>query len=118
MNPHRDPLFLIIKLTPVVRDTVAAMNRAAMRNATDEERVAFHVLQDCLVAIAEAIDTLPADLVRTEPGVPWHELSRLPAMLARPDFQPGAKVIQATLDVRMRDLKNAAHRLIGYQPPR
>jgi hypothetical protein len=118
MNPHRDQLILIIKLTPVVRDAVTAMNRASLRKARDEERVAFHVLQDCLAAIAQAIDTLPADLIRAEPGVPWHELSRLPALLSRPDFEPDAKVIRGTLEIRMRDLKNAAHRLLLYQPPR
>jgi hypothetical protein len=92
------------------------MYRASVRNAADDEREAFLLLQGYLLSVARAIGTLPAELIRVEAGLPWRELSRLPGLLARPDFLADAKVIRRTLDMPMRELRKAALRLITYLP--
>jgi hypothetical protein len=116
MSSTRDHLIVIARGSERVREAVTAMYRASVRSADEDEREAFLLVQGYLLPVARAIDTLPAELIRVEVGLPWRELSRLPSLLSRPDFLADAKVIRRTLDVPMRELKKAALRLVTYLP--
>lgn len=110
----REHLRRIISEAALARAAITAMHRASLRHAADDERKAYLAVQAHLRAVADAIDALPPELLR-EQRMPWAELSRLPALLARPDFLADARVLRRTLDrLLLRDLKDAAQRLISH----
>jgi uncharacterized protein with HEPN domain len=61
------------------------------------------------VAIVKA---LPADLLESEPGIPWREITRMRDHLALRYFDTNHAVVQATVDQDLAGLDLAVLRLV------
>lgn len=85
------------------RDLVA-FRRAALPSGSggDAEFAALHVQ---LAALARAVGALPRRVTGLAPDVPWRELERLPALLARPDIRRDRVILDITLTRWLRELE-------------
>lgn len=90
--------------------THAGKELARLRHAerTGEENAEFALLHARLGELAHAIGALPPSLTRRVPGIPWRELERLPALLARPDIRCDYKILDITLAKLLLQLGNTA----------
>jgi len=91
---------------------VDVMERAAAAGEDDEEQMAFDALLYRLLVIGEAVKSLPADLLKREPNVPWREVSRLRDLFAHHYYRVDPQIIRRTVDSPLQDLRAAAQRLL------
>jgi uncharacterized protein with HEPN domain len=95
---------------------VDAMERAGESQDDDGKLMAFDALLYRLLVIGEAVKALPADLLDLEPKVPWSEVARLRDLLAHHHYRVDLQIIRLTVDAPLRDLQQAAGRLIDQLP--
>jgi len=66
-----------------------------------------------LLEIGEAVKALPADLLSSQPGIPWSQIARMRDHLAHRYFDTDHAVLQATVDNDLPELENAVNALIA-----
>jgi uncharacterized protein with HEPN domain len=71
----------------------------------------FDAVRIRLLEIGEAIKALPADLLESEPDIPWREITRMRDHLAHRYFDTNHAIIQATIDHDLAGLDLAVTRL-------
>jgi uncharacterized protein with HEPN domain len=64
-----------------------------------------------LLEIGEAVKALPADLLSSQPGIPWSQIARMRDHLAHRYFDTDHAVLQATVDNDLPELENAVKAL-------
>ena len=96
-----------------VRRAVKALERAEAENAEDAAQLAFDALLYRLVVIGEAVKALPADLLASQPQVPWREIAKLRDLLAHHYYRVDAQVIRRTVEAPMEQLTDAVANLIA-----
>jgi uncharacterized protein with HEPN domain len=83
----------------------------------------FDAVRIRLLEIGEAVKTLPADLLDTEPDIPWREIARMRDHLAHRYFDTSHAILHATVDHDLPELESAIARLLlrstdsDAQPP-
>jgi uncharacterized protein with HEPN domain len=79
-----------------------------------------------LPEIGEAAKALPADLLSSQPGIPWSQIARMRDHLAHRHFDTDHTILQATVDCDLPELENAVKGLLvglpneespGQRPP-
>ncbi len=95
-----------------VRKAVQALERAEAGSAEDEAQLAFDALLYRLVVIGEAVKSLPAELLASQPQVPWSEIAKLRDLLAHHYYRVDAQIIRRTVDAPMEQLRDAVAQLI------
>jgi uncharacterized protein with HEPN domain len=96
-----------------VRKAVQALERAEADSAEDEAQLAFDALLCRLLVIGEAVKALPAELLASQPQVPWSEIAKLRDLLAHHYYRVDAQIIGRTVDAPMDQLRHAVARLIA-----
>lgn len=71
----------------------------------------FDAVRIRLLEIGEAVKALPADLLATEPSIPWNQIARMRDHLAHRYFDTSHAILQATVDQDLPDLHAAIRRL-------
>jgi uncharacterized protein with HEPN domain len=69
-----------------------------------------------LLEIGEAVKALPADLLSSQPGIPWSQIARMRDHLAHRYFDTDHAVLQATVDNDLPELENAVKALVVGLP--
>ena len=64
-----------------------------------------------LLEIGEAVKALPADLLSSQPGIPWSQIARMRDHLAHRYFDTDHAILQATVDNDLPELENAVKAL-------
>jgi uncharacterized protein with HEPN domain len=67
----------------------------------------FDAVRIRLLEIGEAVKALPAELLATEPSIPWSEIARMRDHLAHRYFDTSHAILQATVDHDLPDLERA-----------
>jgi uncharacterized protein with HEPN domain len=67
----------------------------------------FDAVRIRLLEIGEAVKALPAELLATEPSIPWSEIARMRDHLAYRYFDTSHAILQATVDHDLPDLERA-----------
>jgi uncharacterized protein with HEPN domain len=98
-----------------VRRAVQALERAEGGGAEDEAQLAFDALLYRLLVIGEAVKALPAELLASQPQVPWSEIAKLRDLLAHHYYRVDAQIIRRTVDAPMEQLRHAVAELIGRE---
>jgi uncharacterized protein with HEPN domain len=70
----------------------------------------------CQTEIGEAVKALPADLLTSQPGIPWNQIARMRDHLAHRYFDTDHAVLQATVDNDLPELENAVKALVATLP--
>ena len=90
-----------------------ALQRAEAEGAEDAAQLAFDALLYRLVVIGEAVKALPAELLASQPQVPWREIAKLRDLLAHHYYRVDAQVIRRTVETPMEQLSDAVTNLLA-----
>jgi uncharacterized protein with HEPN domain len=72
----------------------------------------FDAVRIRLLEIGEAVKALPAELLASEPTIPWAQVARMRDHLAHRYFDTSHSILQATVDHDLPDLELAVNNLI------
>jgi uncharacterized protein with HEPN domain len=96
-----------------VQRAVEALELAESQQADDAAQLAFDALLYRLVVIGEAVKAMPAELLASQPQVPWREIARLRDLLAHHYYRVDVQVIRRTVEAPMEQLRDAVANLIA-----
>jgi uncharacterized protein with HEPN domain len=96
-----------------IADILAAIEaiRAHLRRGALSDGLIFDAVRIRLLEIGEAVKAIPADLLATEPAIPWSEIARMRDHLAHRYFDTSHAILQATIDTDLPELERAVRRL-------
>lgn len=69
-----------------------------------------------LLEIGEAVKALPAELLSSQPGIPWSQIARMRDHLAHRYFDTNHAVLRATIDNDLPELERAVQALAESMP--
>jgi len=71
----------------------------------------FDAVRIRLLEIGEAVKALPADLLATQPSIPWSQITRMRDHLAHRYFDTAHAILQATVENDLPELERAIQSL-------
>jgi uncharacterized protein with HEPN domain len=93
----------------VALDAIAAH----LLRGTLSDGLVFDAVRVRLIEIGEAVKHLPAQLLASEPGIPWSEVAAMRDRLAHRYFDTSHAILQATVAHDLPELEQAVTRLLG-----
>jgi uncharacterized protein with HEPN domain len=85
--------------------------RSHLRRGDLTDSLVFDAVRIRLLEIGEAVKALPAELLDTQPAIPWRQVARMRDHIAHRYFDTAHHIIQATVD---EDLPPARRRRPGH----
>jgi uncharacterized protein with HEPN domain len=85
--------------------------RAPMRRGGLSDGLVFDAVRIRLLEIGEAVKALPAELLASEPTIPWPEIARMRDNLAHRYFDTNHAIVQATVEHDLPELDHAITRM-------
>jgi uncharacterized protein with HEPN domain len=85
--------------------------RSHLQRGALADGLVFDAVRIRLLEIGEAVKALPADLLDTEPGIPWSQITRMRDHLAHRYFDTAHAILQATVDNDLPELERAVQSL-------
>ena len=85
--------------------------RSHLRRGTLADGLVFDAVRIRLLEIGEAVKALPADLLASQPGIPWSQIARMRDHLAHRYFDPAHAILQSTVDDDLPELERAVQAL-------
>jgi uncharacterized protein with HEPN domain len=76
----------------------------------------FDAVRIRLLEIGEAVKALPADLLDSQPSIPWRQIVRMRDHLAHRYFDTAHAILQATVDNDLPELERAIQELAKALP--
>lgn len=89
---------------------IAAIGAHVERGGLDDGLI-FDAVRIRLLEIGEAVKALPADLLASEPGIPWSQVARMRDHLAHRYWDTNHAIVHATVDNDLDQLNAAIGRL-------
>jgi uncharacterized protein with HEPN domain len=93
-----------------IRAAIEAIRSHLQRGGLSDGLV-FDAVRIRLLEIGEAVKALPADLLDTQPTIPWKQIARMRDHLAHRYFDTTHAILQATVDHDLPPLERAIHAL-------
>jgi uncharacterized protein with HEPN domain len=93
-----------------IRDAVAAIRSHAARGDVSDGLI-FDAVRVRLIEIGEAIKSLPAELLKTEPDIPWADIAGMRNRLAHRYFDTEHSIVASTIRDDLGPLESAVARL-------
>ena len=85
--------------------------RSHLQRGDLSDGLVFDAVRIRLLEIGEAVEALPAELLDTEPGIPWRQVAGMRDHLAHRYFDTAHAILQATVDDDLPELERAVHAL-------
>jgi len=85
--------------------------RSHLQRGTLADGLVFDAVRIRLLEIGEAVKALPAELLDTQPGIPWNQITRMRDHLAHRYFDTAHAILQATVDDDLPELERAVQAL-------
>ncbi|HLX47759.1 MAG TPA: HepT-like ribonuclease domain-containing protein [Streptosporangiaceae bacterium] len=85
--------------------------RSHLRRGTLADGLVFDAVRIRLLEIGEAVKALPADLLATQPTIPWNQITRMRDHLAHRYFDTAHAILQSTVDDDLPELERAIQAL-------
>jgi uncharacterized protein with HEPN domain len=85
--------------------------RSHLQRGTLADGLVFDAVRIRLLEIGEAVKALPAELLDTQPAVPWSQIARMRDHLAHRYFDTAHAILQATVDDDLPELERAIQSL-------
>ena len=96
--------------------------RSHLRRGDLSDGLVFDAVRIRLLEIGEAVKALPAEMLSSQPGIPWSQIARLRDHLAHRYFDTDHAILQATVDNDLPELERALEALTetpaGRRPAR
>jgi uncharacterized protein with HEPN domain len=90
--------------------------RSHLKRGTLADGLVFDAVRIRLLEIGEAVKALPADLLATQPDIPWSQITRMRDHLAHRYFDTAHAILQATVDDDLPELERAIRSLAESLP--
>ena len=90
--------------------------RSHLQRGTLADGLVFDAVRIRLLEIGEAVKALPAELLDTQPGIPWSQITRMRDHLAHRYFDTAHAIVQATVDDDLPELERAIQSLTASLP--
>jgi uncharacterized protein with HEPN domain len=90
--------------------------RSHMLRGSLSDGLVFDAIRIRLLEIGEAVKALPAELLDTQPSIPWRQIAGLRDHLAQRYFDTAHAILQATVDDDLPELERAIHALAQSLP--
>jgi uncharacterized protein with HEPN domain len=81
--------------------------RSHLLRGTLTDGLVFDAVRIRLLEIGEAVKALPAELLDTQPTIPWSQIARMRDHLAHRYFDTAHAILQATVDDDVPELERA-----------
>jgi len=85
--------------------------RSHLQRGTLADGLVFDAVRIRLLEIGEAVKELPADLLATQPSIPWSQITRMRDHLAHRYFDTAHAILQATVENDLPELERAIQSL-------
>jgi len=85
--------------------------RSHLRRGDLSDGLVFDAVRIRLLEIGEAVKALPAEMLSSQPGIPWSQITRMRDHLAHRYFDTDHAVLQATVDNDLPELERAVQTL-------
>jgi uncharacterized protein with HEPN domain len=93
-----------------IQAAIAAIH-SHLRRGDLSDGLVFDAVRIRLLEIGEAVKALPADLLATEPSIPWAQIARMRDHLAHRYFDTSHAILQSTVDHDLPELERAVNDL-------
>jgi len=90
--------------------------RSHLQRGDLSDGLVFDAVRIRLLEIGEAVKTLPAELLSSQPGIPWAQIARMRDHLAHRYFDTNHAILQATVDNDLPELERAVQALVDALP--
>ncbi len=87
-----------------------------LRRGDLSDGLVFDAVRIRLLEIGEAVKALPAELLSSQPAIPWAQIARMRDHLAHRYFDTDHTVLQATVDNDLPQLQRAVQALTETLP--
>ena len=81
------------------------------------DALVFDAVRIRLLEIGEAVKALPAEMLNSQPSIPWSQIARMRDHLAHRYFDTNHAVLQATVDNDLPELERAVQALAATLQP-
>jgi uncharacterized protein with HEPN domain len=98
-----------------IQAAIAAVRSHLLRGDLSDDLV-FDAVRIRLLEIGEAVKALPAEMLSSQPGIPWSQIAGMRDHLAHRYFDTDHLVLQATIDSDLPELERAVHALAETLP--
>jgi uncharacterized protein with HEPN domain len=97
----------------VLADIQAAIDaiRSHLQRGDLSDGLVFDAVRIRLLEIGEAVKALPAEMLSSQPGIPWSQIARMRDHLAHRYFDTNHAVLQATVDNDLPELERTVQAL-------
>lgn len=89
-----------------IQSSIAAI-RSHLERGTLADGMVFDAVRMRLLEIGEAVKAISADLLATQPGIPWQQIAGMRDHLAHRYFDTAHAILQATVDEDLPELEQA-----------
>jgi uncharacterized protein with HEPN domain len=90
--------------------------RSHLRRGDLSDGLVFDAVRIRLLEIGEAVKALPAELLDTQPAIPWRQIARMRDHLAHRYFDTAHAILQATVDEDLPVLERAVEAMAQTLP--
>ena len=90
--------------------------RSHLQRGALADGLVFDAVRIRLLEIGEAVKALPADLLDTQPTIPWSQIARMRDHLAHRYFDTAHAILQATVDDDLPELERAIQSMAASLP--
>lgn len=90
--------------------------RAHLQRGELSDGLVFDAVRIRLLEIGEAVKALPADLLDSQPSIPWRQIARMRDHLAHRYFDTAHAILQATVDDDLPQLERAVAAMADALP--
>ncbi len=90
--------------------------RSHLQRGTLADGLVFDAVRIRLLEIGEAVKALPAELLDTQPAIPWSQIARMRDHLAHRYFDTAHAILQATVDDDLPELESAVQSMAAALP--
>lgn len=90
--------------------------RSHLRRGDLSDGLIFDAVRIRLLEIGEAVKALPADLLDTQPAIPWPQIAGMRDHLAHRYFDTSHAILPATIEDDLPELERAIGNLIRQLP--
>jgi uncharacterized protein with HEPN domain len=99
-------------------DVQAAIDaiRSHLQRGTLADALVFDAVRIRLLEIGEAVKALPAEILDTQPAIPWSQITRMRDHLAHRCFDTAHAILQATVDDDLPELERAIQAMTRSLP--
>ncbi len=90
--------------------------RSHLQRGDLTDGLVFDAVRIRLLEIGEAVKALPAELLDTQPAIPWSQITRMRDHLAHRYFDTAHAILQATVDDDLPELERAIQPMAASLP--